>query len=897
MPQARDEAGNIWNVDDQGNPVSLASAAPSRAPQMPADPAFQYKGPQAQADLQGRTVTTQGNAIDNEITQATKGSTITKAAADALTSQRNAQTAGLQNGQMWAPDGRSVVSIPGYVDPKAPPPKTDEDRASVRAEAVDKIKLARSLVDRSKNGWFTTGFGSGIAGSFKGSPAYDLAQDTDTLKNAGALTRIMEMSAQNGGKNPLTPLSNADFQALASSLSNLEPGQSDEQYQRNIQRVIDLYQRAYQGAGGTDLEGEIDPKRKRPDFIPLNQGSNPGGGSGGNGPGSVWQQTYGTAPTAPGAAPAGSTTQAQSIDPRMQAELDAYFQQQGRRLDERGLSRFVTDLYARYGGTPGPGLDTYAQSTIKALRDGGQIDTNIPAQTVPLTGLDRLRNDVVNNPVGAGVVGFGDALGMGAVSALAGDDVRALGSASTGNTLGMMAGQIAGSVAGTRGLGMMGRASIGRAAPSLLGGGGRAQFARDLGTDAVYSGIYGTAQGQDPLTSVALGVGGSLAGRGVTGALGSVAGGLSRTAAADVLRARGIPTTVGQSLGGFVKSAEDALTSAPIIGDIINARRLEGVRAFNQAAMNEAGAPIGATVGDVGQAGVADLRRQVGDAYNTATAGVNVPLDARLNTDLSDIARASRSLPSDYQGPFNAIGESRIGPLIDRGAMSGDDYQQALRGLRAARRNANQVGNTGFEQEYRDLLTDTMGALEGNMRRGGGASVVEGLDAANAANRNVATIEDATRRAAGGSGSGENFLFTPSQLQRAGLATESRFPGARPMADLADAGQQALPSRIPDSGTARRVAQFALPAALGGSGAAYGGLTGGADGAQSGALTGLALAAALGLGGTRGGQQALDNAIFVRPDAIRRAGQAITARRGMFGRGLIPVALRLGAAQ
>lgn len=65
------------------------------------------------------------------------------------------------------------------------------------------------------------------------------------------------MAKANGGKNPLTPLSNSDFQALASSLSNLETGQSDEQYQRNVQRVIDLYTRAYQGAGGMHLEQEL----------------------------------------------------------------------------------------------------------------------------------------------------------------------------------------------------------------------------------------------------------------------------------------------------------------------------------------------------------------------------------------------------------------------------------------------------------------------------------------------------------------------------------------------------------------------------------------------------------------------------------------------------------------
>lgn len=166
--------------------------------------------------------------------------------------------------------------IPGWVDPTKAADAGQPDLAAVRAEAIDKIRLARTLQQRSREGWFTTGAGANVARLVGGSPAYDVAQDTETLKNAGALTRIMEMAKTNGGKNPLTPLSNSDFQALASSLSNLETGQSDGQYQANVQRVIDMYTRAYQGAGGTDLEGELDPQRRKAVGAVSNGGA-PGG--------------------------------------------------------------------------------------------------------------------------------------------------------------------------------------------------------------------------------------------------------------------------------------------------------------------------------------------------------------------------------------------------------------------------------------------------------------------------------------------------------------------------------------------------------------------------------------------------------------------------------------------
>ncbi|SES19703.1 hypothetical protein [Sphingobium sp. YR768] len=195
----------------------------------------------------------------------------------------------LPSGYQFGPDGRTAMRVPGLPpEAGATGPQTDADRQSVRAEALDKIRLARSLQQRSRDGWFTTGFGSGVAGSIRGTGAYDVAQDTETLKNAGALTRIMEMARTNGGKNPLTPLSNSDFQALASSLSNLDTGQGDEQYQANVQRVIDLYTRAYQGAGGADLERDLAPpglSTGAPAAPPVGGGT--GGGGAGSNPGTL----------------------------------------------------------------------------------------------------------------------------------------------------------------------------------------------------------------------------------------------------------------------------------------------------------------------------------------------------------------------------------------------------------------------------------------------------------------------------------------------------------------------------------------------------------------------------------------------------------------------------------
>lgn len=136
-------------------------------------------------------------------------------------------------------------------------PLTAQQLAAVRAEAENKIGLLDSLVDRSKNQMFATGMGTG-EGSFMwpfgrddtGSNAYGTNADVATVSAAGALTKVMEMAKANGGKNPLTPLSEGDFANIAKSISNLDIGQADEQFQKNAGTYRDIYTRALRGAGG-----------------------------------------------------------------------------------------------------------------------------------------------------------------------------------------------------------------------------------------------------------------------------------------------------------------------------------------------------------------------------------------------------------------------------------------------------------------------------------------------------------------------------------------------------------------------------------------------------------------------------------------------------------------------
>jgi hypothetical protein len=580
------------------------------------------------------------------------------------------------------------------------------------------------------------------------------------------------------------------------------------------------------------------------------------------------------------AAPMGSTQGAQQLPPEMQAAHQAYIRANAGRMNPDDYANFMTSLHEQYGIQPAT-PDEYRDFARRASQPGVTVNPDIPNPSRPLSGADQIRNNMINNPAGAFGAGLADAGGFGVISALAGDRMNALGDASTGNAIGMGLGQVAGAIGGTSALGKLAGKGVSRIAPNLLGGGGRGQFARNLATDAAYSGIYGGVTGGDPLSNAAMGVAGSAGGQAVGKGLGALTRGVGGSSAVQALRQRGIPLTVGQGLGGRFKSIEDALTSMPFVGDTINARRLEGLRGFNREAMNEAGKPIGATVSNIGEQGTAGLFDQISNSYDNATAGVSVPLDPQFNTDLGNVAMASRRLPPDHQSRFATAMDNRVGPIAAAGEMTGDAYQQAMRGLKGYRSSAAQAA-PGFEGDYREALSLAMDSLTNQMTRGGGSKVTKGLKASDEAYKKAKTLQKAIEAAKNGSGSGEIQVFTPAQLNTAATQAARKFGGQRPMAELIDQGQTVLPSRIPDSGTTGRALTSLLAGSVAGGGAGY--ATGGADGAMNGALLGGAAMAA----GSRPAQDLALKVLMDRPEFLRMLGSQIEKRRGLLGSATLP---------
>lgn len=848
MPTIRDKlTGETFYVPDE-------PASPRGIPIGPQDPTMDYKAPHAAADAS--RAQTQAS-----IARQTAQAEIARAQAEAVKAQADAAKA-----QMDAANNNSA--------PRLTPGQSKVDQ-----------NYAQEYVD-----WRAAGGAAGLNNNLKLlGDAIDVLDGSDTITGPvyGRLPKFIQQMVDPRGPNVRADVERVIQQSLKAILGgqfaqkeaeqlfarSFDPTQQEQFNSARVRSTLnELRQRGdAKEAAARYYEQHGTLSGWEPQPVPQQQ--------------TPWGQAYVAQGGGQQAAPFGATEASGSYPPEFLSAHRDFIAQNAGRMTADDYVRFRMELDKQFGFGSDP--DQYRAWGEDAVRraQGGTISSDVAPPNRSLSTYEQLRNNAANNPATAAFAGFGDAFTMGIPTALAPGQMGALGDA---RPLSTTLGQIGGAIAGTRVLGM-GLETLARGAPQLVRTGanamGRANnpFTRSLGVDTLYSGGYGAVTGQDPLTSAALGAAGSVAGQTLGAGVGKAISGARLSPQVQALRARGIPLTIGQQFGGTAKGIEDAWTSIPGIGDLVNARRAEGVSAFNRRAFQEAGAPIGATVNDVGETGVESLRNQIGAAYDRATAGVDIPLDSQFMTDLRRVTRASRNLPPDLATRFTTAMDNRVNPIAQAGRMTGDQYQQSVRGLKGYRAEHTKPG---FEQDYRDALSRAQDAVTGQMKRGGGAKVVGDLAKADNAYRNMKVLEKAVAAAK----NSEGQTFIPSQLNNAAQQSKNKFGGQRPLKDLIDAGQAVLPSRLADSGTAKRLAVAAGGGAL--TGGAAGFAAGGMDGAATGAAAApLATGVLLALGGTKGGQKALQTVLIDRPDILKRLGLGVNKRKSIWGSASLPLLL------
>jgi hypothetical protein len=378
-----------------------------------------------------------------------------------------------------------------------------------------------------------------------------------------------------------------------------------------------------------------------------------------------------------------------------------------------------------------------------------------------------------------------------------------------------------------------------------------------------------------------LGLGGSLAGQALLKVPGALARGVISPQASYVAREIPDALTIGQALsqsgtaGKFVKGLEDRVAGFNGPGDVINARRLEGVQKMNTKAFDRALEPIkGAAGGKFGPEAVQEAQQQVSAAFQKALGGKVASVDNGFIANATSAKNRIASLPPSVAGDVESLVDSAINDYIDPATLSvrGEDVQpllQELEGIKSSYYSQNHPA----KKRIGDAVDDMIDAVEGMFQRQSPDTMPE-YQAAKKAFKRVSTLENAVLAAKNTDG-----VFTPAQLGAADKANTIKF-GNRHMAaagksefdELHRNTQAVLPSKVPDSGTAGRAALLIAPGMIAGSGAGVGYAAGNPEG---GAATGLTLAGLLALAYTRGGQRVAVRAITGRGPKAQAFGKAL----------------------
>lgn len=863
MGQARDEAGNIWEVDAQGNPVRLISQG---APQMPADPTFQYQQPKAVADLVNTQSTVADRQADNE--RADRAEQRQLAATNA---QLYAQ--GLQIG----PDGVTPVPIPGWQPPLTGAQRTEQDgKVSRLNQLIRQINRVQELYEEGP-------------GKTKGAPGlkdYFPTDENSAFDVAGA-----QLSQQGLAAFRMPGTGNvSDRDAIMFDRGNLPTASTrDVAIEEQLTGLRARVEEEFSAMGlpppqwtGTGIAS-----------APALAGQLPNAMN--------YTRTDGGRNSELGIADAGATERSVPYPDAMIAEHDALVQRllasNNNRLPPDVYAREKAKLAARFQRATDPASDEAWAGQINEYIEGGgaTIPTGLQPEREAMGAVDQARNAVSQSFLGAGIIGAADALSYGSLQNIEPGKMSALANEGGWTQAGLTLGQIGGTAANTMGVGsIVGRAAA-RFAPQMLQGGKAGQFGRNLLGDTAYGAGYGEVTQGDAIGGATQAALGSTIGQSVGSLLGRGISGVTSSPTVSRLRDQSIDPTFGQIMRGraadndtwsLAAGIEDVFANNGVTGSVVNSARTRTLEQANNAALNIGGRGKGFVKG-FGEEGIGNLADLSDSAYDDALGGVTTPpvdpadlAGARMQGAGIDAAR--------NRGDFGYIYENQLTPVISGPQMSGKQIQDALRLLRGQSRSYSQAARglapDPAAQGVADALDATQDAITGHVGRYA-PEVIPALDEANAIYRNFKVLDDAAGRALNDGG-----VFTGTQLGQAMKANNAKF-GQRgfdaqtnsPFYRLQQDMQNVLPNQIPPTGVNAAPALAIGGAALGATGEATDN-----DYLRMGALATLPA-----LAYTKPGQKAISTILLDRPDALRQFGESVRRRKGLFGSAAVPFALPL----
>lgn len=341
----------------------------------------------------------------------------------------------------------------------------------------------------------------------------------------------------------------------------------------------------------------------------------------------------------------------------------------------------------------------------------------------------------------------------------------------------------------------------------------------DVGANAGYAAA--TASPGEAGDAAKWGAAGAVGGRFLARTL----GGLARpfvSKDAKALIDSGVRPTPGQlfgdgPLGSTIRGLEDSATSIPLVGSVIKSARARSISEYGNAEINAALKPLGVTVNGSGAEAVEQAQRAVSATYDkvlpqTVIRPQNVSAAvAKVLPDIDSIPL----LTTEQGGLVRQYVARKIAPTVQEATQRGAPISGEI-----ANRIDGEIGHyarqySGSPNPSDHPLGEAFYALQASLRdtvEGATPEATKVLTAARTAYRNLLPVISAADKTAPGQ-------FTPRQFNRAaGQFDQTPSP-------LNRAGQNVLPSTVPDSGTAGRsllglamasgaVSSYAAPAAL-----------------------------------------------------------------------------------
>lgn len=343
-------------------------------------------------------------------------------------------------------------------------------------------------------------------------------------------------------------------------------------------------------------------------------------------------------------------------------------------------------------------------------------------------------------------------------------------------------------------------------------------FAQAAGTGSFLGATEPVAEDGERLRNASAGALGGAGALGLTKAAARVIR-PNTDAAVDALVKEGVMPTPGHVLGGAAARVEDALTSVPILGDVIRLGQSRAVGQLNTAAINRSLAPIGMAVpeGVTGREAIQFADDALSTAYNRILPKLTVRADPQFLQNVNALKQMVRtgSIGPDEAAQFERIVQNGLlGKLRGQDALTGQTLKQIESDL-------GRVASMYRRDPSADkrMLGDAVLELQSMVRDWVQRSNPQFADQLRQINMGWANLVRVKKAAA--SVAAEDGVFSASQLHGAVKAADrskdkSAFAkGTALMQDLSESGRKVLGSKVPDSGTPTRLMTAAAGGGLG----------------------------------------------------------------------------------